>query len=89
MVLVDFLEVAADEVVVGANGDANALLVADVDDVLRLLGSEVLVVEVRRDVVGTVGVLAEDAKFKSLRAELDGLVNDSVEGGNAGERRGH
>ena len=88
VVLVRLLEVASDEVVVGADGDAEPRAVARVDDVLRLFGREVLVVEVSGDMVRAVGVTAEDAELEALRTDLEGAPNDAVKVV-ARERRGH
>ena len=81
VVLIDNLELwlAADEVVVGADGDAKPLLVADLDHLLRALGREVVVVEMRRDVVLAVRVAAEDAELEALRPDALRALDDGLE----------
>jgi len=82
------LRLRADEVVVGAHGDAQTLLVAAADDALRGGEVERLVVEVRRDVVRAVRVAAEHAEFEALRADRLRVGEDVLEA-LARERGGH
>ena len=72
--------VFGEEVLVGADRDAEVLLAADVDDLLRVLAREVLVVEVGGDMVLAGAVAPEDAEFKTLCAGLLRLLDDLVEG---------
>ena len=83
------LGLRADEVVVGADGNADVLVVADLKDTLRALGREVVVVEVRGDVVLAVSVPAEDAQLEALRADGFRALHDGLEVRIGGERARH
>jgi len=72
--------VAADEVLVGADGEAEPLAVAGGDQAPRVIGAEGFVVDVRGDVVGAGAVAAEYAEFHALRADLFGPRDDLVQG---------
>ena len=92
VVLIDALELfrlRADEVVVGADGNAQPFRIADLDDALRALGREVVVVEVRGDVVLAVSVPAEDAQLEALRADGFRALHDGLEVRIGGERARH
>ena len=78
MVLVCLLEVASNEVVVGADGNAEPRAVARVDDVLRLFWRKVFVVEVRGDMVRAVGVTAEDAELEAILSNAFSALNDVI-----------
>ena len=82
VVLVDdlVLRIAADEVVVGAHGDAEPLFVAATHDHLRIVEVELLVVKVRRRVVRAVGVAAEHAELEALGAHALRAPEDVLEG---------
>ena len=92
VVLIDALELfrlRADEVVVGADGNAQPFRIADLDDALRALGREVVVVEVRGDVVLAVSVPAEDAQLEALRADCFRALHDGLKVRIGGERARH
>src|SRR5574344_5252 len=63
------LGLRADEVVIGADGHAEVLAVAALDDLLRPIDVEVVVVEMGRDMVRTVRVAAEHAELEALGAD--------------------
>ena len=91
MVLVLYLlrGIAADEIVVRTYGNAKTRLIADFDHSAGRLGREVIVLEMRRDVVRAVGVAAEYAKLETLCADIERALDDAVEVLLERERRSH
>ena len=73
------LLVVVEEVLVGPDGDAEVELAADVDDLLRVLGLECLVVQMRGDMILAGAVAAEYAEFKPLCAEGACFLHNAVE----------
>ena len=68
-----------EEVLVGADGDTDVLLTADIDDLLGIFARELFVIEVRGHMVLTRAVAAEDAEFKTLGADLFRFFDDIIE----------
>ena len=71
--------VVCEEILVGADGDAEIVFAADVDNLLRVLCGEMLVVEVGGHVVLAGAVAPEDAQFETLRAKSARLLHHSGE----------
>jgi hypothetical protein len=71
--------IATDEIVVRTYGNAKTGLVADIDHFAGRLGREVIVLEMRRDMVRTVGVAAENAKLEPLGSDIERTLDDAVE----------
>ena len=81
MILVLYLlrGIAADEIVVRTYGNAKTGLVADIDHFAGRLGREVIVLEMRRDMIRAIGVAAENAKLQPLGADFESALDDAVE----------
>ena len=91
VVLVDNLKVriAADQIVVGADGNPEPFAVADLNHLLRAVWREVIVVEMCRDVVLTVRVATEDAELETLGPDALRALDDGLEVRIGREGAGH
>ena len=88
LVLDPLHRIAADQVFVSTYRKPQPLAVAGIHQLPGLIRSEILVIQVRRHVVGPGAIPPEHAELHALSADRLGVMNDFVER-TAWEGRGH
>jgi hypothetical protein len=78
LVLDPLVRIPTQQVLVGADRKSDPQPVAGIQQPLRVVGTEILVVQVGGDMVPAVSIPAKDTEFQALRPDVVGNLEQAV-----------